>query len=508
MARASQWVVLVAIVAGLAGSLTFSVGARGQSATPVAAAATEPIELRVMTFNVWLGGVQVDLAQVVAAIKAARADVVGLQEVEGHTREIADALGWLYVDERLRIISRYPLLDPPGANGLYTFIEPQPGQVIAMANVHLPSDPYGPDAVLAGSTSDEVLALETETRLPKIEDALTRLPELVEQGIPVLVTGDFNSPSFHDGVCCRTVTSDPVAFPVEWPVSKVLADAGFQDSFRVAHPDATERPGITWTPGYPYPVIDPDVAVDRIDWVLAAGNVEVLNSEVVGEPDNSDVDIALLPWPSDHRGVVSSLRAVPGTPPYLVAVDERIVARGDEVIVRYHAPGEEGDRVALLPAGGDVTQDVLMSLPPQESLVDGAIVFGTATLAPGAYEASLLGADGAELARIPFWVQSPTAVPSVTPEKPVFAAGEPIVIHWVNAPGNKWDWIGIYAAGDSDLYNYLGFLYTEATPEGSVTFDAEALGEALLPGDYEARLMRDDGYVILAMAPFSVAAEA
>ena len=73
-----------------------------------------------------------------------------------------------------------------------------------MANVHLPSDPYGPDAVLAGSTPDEVLALETETRLPKLEDALDRLPALVADGIPVLLTGDFNSPSFHDGVCCRT----------------------------------------------------------------------------------------------------------------------------------------------------------------------------------------------------------------------------------------------------------------------------------------------------------------
>jgi hypothetical protein len=96
----------------------------------------------------------------------------------------------------------------------------------------------------------------------------------------------------------------------------------------------------------------------------------------------------------------------------------------------------------------------------------------------------------------------------VTPKKPVFAAGAPIVIHWANAPGNKWDWIGIYAAGDSDLYNYQGFLYTEAAPEGSVTFDAEALGEALLPGDYETRLMRDDGYVILATAPFTISAEA
>src|SRR5262245_53280339 len=86
MSRASHWVLLVALVAGLTGSLAVPSGARGQTATPVAAAPMEPIALRVMTFNVWLGGVQVDLAQVVAAIEAARADVVGLQEAEGHTR--------------------------------------------------------------------------------------------------------------------------------------------------------------------------------------------------------------------------------------------------------------------------------------------------------------------------------------------------------------------------------------------------------------------------------------
>src|SRR5262245_44989845 len=172
MPRTWQWVLPVLLAIALAGSLACPLGVRGQSATPVAETPPEPLELRVMTFNVWLGGVQVDLAQVVAAIKAARADVVGLQEAEGHPREIAAALGWLYVDERLQIISRYPLLNPPGADGLYTFIEPLPGQVIAMANAHLPSDPYGPDAVLAGSTPDKVQALELETRMPMLEEGL------------------------------------------------------------------------------------------------------------------------------------------------------------------------------------------------------------------------------------------------------------------------------------------------------------------------------------------------
>ena len=244
--------------------------------------------------------------------------------------------------------------------------------------------------------------------------------------------------------------------------------------------------------------------IDRIDWVLAAGDVEVLASEIVGEAGNPDVDIALMPYPSDHRGVVSTFRVTPGASPLLVAVNQRAVDLGDEIVVRYHAPGEEGDRIVLVVAGGDAATEAIMSLPPQEALQDGAVVFGSGTLAPGGYEAVLLGAEGAALARIPFQVRAPGAAPTVTPDKPVYAAGEPIAIRWDNAPGNKWDWIGVYAADDPDLYNYLGFLYTEAALAGTVTFTEADFGEALPPGDYVARLMRDDGYVVLAEAAFRV----
>ena len=39
-----------------------------------------PTVLRVMSFNIWLGGELVDLGRVVEAIKLSGADVVGLQE--------------------------------------------------------------------------------------------------------------------------------------------------------------------------------------------------------------------------------------------------------------------------------------------------------------------------------------------------------------------------------------------------------------------------------------------
>src|SRR5688500_4996585 len=79
--------------------------------------------LRVMTFNIWVGGEsgKQPIEQTVEVIKAARADVVGLQESHGHERDgvrpdsaavIADQLGWHYFDQGdddTGIISRYKL---------------------------------------------------------------------------------------------------------------------------------------------------------------------------------------------------------------------------------------------------------------------------------------------------------------------------------------------------------------------------------------------------------------
>jgi endonuclease/exonuclease/phosphatase family metal-dependent hydrolase len=388
-------------------------------------AQAESVELRVMTFNIWLGGVQVDFVKVVEAVQAAQADVVGLQEAEGHTRRLAEALGWSYADERLQIISRYPLIDPPGGNGIYTFVEVQPGRVVAVANVHLPSSPYGPEAVRDGGSVEEVLALERDTRLPAIAPQLKALPPLVAQNIPVFLTGDFNTPS-------------------------------------------------------------------------------TLNSQLVGEADGPEVDIAITPWPSDHRALVSTFKVTPVVPPVLVAANRRAVTVGEEIMVRYHAPGNEGERIVIVPAQGNLAQDALMSLPPQESAVDGSAIFGTASLQPGPYEAGLVDTKGAELARIPFWVLAKESTPEVSLAKTTYAVNEPIVVKWQNAPGYRWDWLGIYQAGEVDLGNYITYLYTGATIAGSVTFDGSAFSEPLPAGAYEVRLMRDDGYMLLATAPFTV----
>ena len=98
-----------------------------------------------------------------------------------------------------------------------------------------------------------------------------------------------------------------------WPVSEALADAGFRDSYREVHPDPVAVPGFTWTPPGTLESV-PDEVHDRIDWVLVQGPAETLGTKLVGEAGGPDVDIERDPYPTDHRGVVSTFRVEPAEP--------------------------------------------------------------------------------------------------------------------------------------------------------------------------------------------------
>jgi endonuclease/exonuclease/phosphatase family metal-dependent hydrolase len=469
----------------------------------------DAVELRIMIFNVWLGGDQVNIGRVYDAIRAAKADIVLLQEPEGQTREFAAALGWPYASERHHIISQYPLFDPPAGDADYAFAEIRPGRFVAVADIHLTSDPYGPYAVRDGKTAEEVMTIETETRLPEIGPYITVLSPLAASGVPVFIGGDFNAPSHLDWTAAAVGARPQLRFPLEWPVSKALADAGFRDSYREMHPDPVANPGITWTSGYPVPHREANEAIDRIDQIYALGNSTTVASQIVGETGGPDIDIGITPWPSDHHAVVSTFKAVPGPAPAMVSLDRRAVTVGEPLAVRFHAADSEdgrieGGHIAIVAAGGDPTKP-LMSMASNDGTDRRSVVtFGSVLLKAGAYDAVLLDADGKELARAPFWMEEPGAVPTVSVDHPNYADTDKIVASWKNAPGNRRDWLGIYKAGDPDQMNYVAFVYTGAAIEGTATFDDSVIGGPLEAGDYEMRLMRDDAYLVLATTPFSV----
>jgi endonuclease/exonuclease/phosphatase family metal-dependent hydrolase len=476
-----------------------------------AKAQSDEAELRVMIFNVWLGGEQVNIGRVFDAIRAAQPDIVLLQEPEGQTRRFADTLGFPYASERHHILSKYPLFDPPPSDADFAFAEVRPGRFVAAADIHLTSDPYGPYAVRDGKTAEEVLKLEQDTRLPEIGPYISVLGPLAASGVPVFIGGDFNAPSHLDWTAAAVAARPQLRFPVEWPVSKALADAGFRDSYREMHPDPVANPGITWTSGYPVPHREANEMIDRIDQIYALGNSTTVASQIVGETGGPDIDIGIAPWPSDHHAVVAAFKAVPGPAPAMVSLDRRAVTVGEPLAVRFHAADSadgriEDGKVAIVAAGG-ATDKPLMTMPTNDGTDRrSVVVFGSVLLKPGAYDAALLNADGKELARAPFWMEAPGAVPTVSVDQASYGDTEHIVASWKNAPGNRRDWLGIYKAGDPDQMNYVAFLYTNAAIDGTATFDDSVIGGPLEAGDYEMRLMQDDAYLVLATTPFSVSA--
>lgn len=470
---------------------------------PPALAATTiaPIELKVGTFNIEYGGTIVDFDAVVEAAQATDADVLGIEEAWGHVPRLARAAGYPYFNVRTGIISRFPIWDPPGARGRYVLVEPVPGRVVAVQNVHLPSAPYGPNRALRGASREQLMQLERDVRLPAIRPFLAAATDLTADGIPVFLVGDFNAPSHRDWTAATVGDRPQVVFPVAWPVSRAVERAGFRDSYRVIHPNAHRHPGLTWWAARPKVEGEWNPGLnapqDRIDLVYASEG-RVLDTAIVGERGSSDV--AVEPWGSDHRAVISTFSVRPAPVPVTVSVDERLTVEGDDLVVRARG----GDRVAVALAGDDPVTDAVAEQAMTDP--DAVLTFDTSGWAPGAYRATLLDASDATLASTRLWVAAQGAGPEITTSEPVYALGEPIEVSWSNVRGDRWDWLGIYRrSADPKVAWYLLWTYTDARVAGTVTLDRSSAGPWPLPeGRYRVYVLRDDGYQALAGADFSV----
>ncbi len=466
--------------------------------TPTPTPATA--EFTLMDFNIEYGGIQVDFAKIVEAAIAADADVIALEEAEGNTQQLADEAGYPYANVRNQIISKYPIVDPPGADGRYVFIELAAGAVVAVSNVHLPSDPYGPYDVRDGKTADEVITLETTTRLPAIQERLDVLPALVDAGIPTFLTGDFNAPSHLDWTAATVGIRPHILYPLDWPVSRAVEAAGFRDAYREIHPDPVTHPGLTWWAGRPLVDDYPDHAdpQDRIDIIYVSGEATTTAVGIVGEVGGPQVDIAIDPWGTDHRAVTATFTVTPGIAAPYVAVDDRLVTAGDPINVRYHGPA---DSLALSATDGS-PPIFETGLPAPDGTLEIPTLDGSP---PGDLQVSLI-AGGQVVSRTPVWVAAPGAPMTLTVGTSNYQVGAPIVVSWRDAPGARWDWIGIYPrGGDPFVDDYLSYVYTGQSIAGSVVIDENGEGEWPLPaGGYDAHYLLDDGYTSLGSAPFTV----
>jgi endonuclease/exonuclease/phosphatase family metal-dependent hydrolase len=291
--------------------------------------------LRVMSFNIWGGGANEakGIEETVAAIRAAGADVVGLQETrvepdpctatdcaatgESVAPAIAAALGWHVHDQVAEngalwanaVISRHPILET-SPNDLGVALDVN-GRTVWLYNIHLDDEPYQPYQLLGIeygpapfiTTEAEAVRFATETRGPALDLLLSDMVA-ADGAAAVIVTGDFNEPSVHDWTPAVVAGgAKPVA--VSWPTTGRLVAEGFVDAYRAVHPDPVAKPAYTWTPRYDEAAEDDEP--DRIDFVLVRGEgIRVTDAAIVGE-DGPRSDIAVMPWPSDHRAVVAEI---------------------------------------------------------------------------------------------------------------------------------------------------------------------------------------------------------
>lgn len=461
-----------------------------------------------MTFNIEWGGDHVSFDRVVEAVRRARVDVVAVQEPEGNLDRLAEALGWHH-DPRAYVVSRFPLLDPPGAEGGWSFVEVVPGGVVAIASVHLPSEPYGPSAALAGASRYELLEIERATRMPSIEPLLAVLAPMAASGMPVFIAGDFNAPSHADWVDSTVGLRPQIRMPLEWPVSRALEAAGFVDAWRNLRPDPVASPGLTWWAGRP-PIdryrIDPAEPRDRIDQIWVGGEVEPTGVELVGEPGVPEVGIEVEPWPSDHRAVVVSAAVVPHPLPILVTTDRRWVHAGEPIEVIAHGPGELSLERVGATAGSDtelLTATVGTGIDRQHP--------PPPMLTAGRYRVTLR-APGHVAQHRTFEVRPRGAEPVVDVPGARYGVGEPVEIDWAGAPGNRNDYVAIYVPGVKPRAGAeVAWAYIGGEPSGSLRLDDTTAGAGwpLPPGTYQAHLLEDDGYRILATsAPFVVREDA
>jgi endonuclease/exonuclease/phosphatase family metal-dependent hydrolase len=292
--------------------------------------------LTVMSFNVWGGGANEGkpVDETVAAIRAARADIVGIQETrleadpctadacppagDSVAKAIAAALGFHYYDQTKgnealwanAILSRYPI---GGAtpNDLGVAIEVE-GRTVYAFNVHLDDSPYQPYQLLGIEYGDwpfikteaEAVRFAEETRGPAIRLLMEDL-KAADGAAAAFVFGDFNEPSHRDWTA-RAVAAGRHPTAVRYPTTLAVEAAGFVDAFRAVFPDEMAKPGFTWTPtGEP---TDPEDHHDRIDFVFArAQGLTVESAGIVGEKA-PEADIVVQPWPADHRAVVATVR--------------------------------------------------------------------------------------------------------------------------------------------------------------------------------------------------------
>ena len=265
----------------------------------------------VMTWNIWHGGLHGDRAtdfekdsvntvNVLKVLKQEDPDIVFMQETYCCGMEIAKKAGYPFSwrgSSNLSIHSKYPIVDtlhiykPFNSHAVVIDVDDKNILCVNLWLHYLPD--YFQD--IKTLSPDSLIAKEGTTRLKEITAILKSVDSLEKMlNIPIIIGGDFNSGSHLDWV--EDTRESHYGKVVEWPVSKLMLDRGYADTFRAAHPDPTKTMDGTW--GF----LSEDIISDRIDFIYYKGDgIRTIFSKIV---QDDPVDGF---FNSDHRAILSKL---------------------------------------------------------------------------------------------------------------------------------------------------------------------------------------------------------
>lgn len=270
----------------------------------------ETTSIEIMTWNIWHGGLHGDNASnfkkdrantinVLKVIEQSSPDILLMQETYCCGMDIAKAAGYTYSwrgSSNLSIHSRYPIVDtikiykPFNSHAVIIDVY---GQHILCVNIWLH---YLPDFFedIKVLSPDSLIIGEGTTRLKEITAILNSIDSLEKTlNMPIIIGGDFNSGSHLDWV--ESTRQSHYNKIVEWPVSKLMIDQGYIDSFREANPDPRKTLEGTW--GY----LSDEIISDRIDFIYFKGDkITVKDSKIIMDDPVDGF------FNSDHRAILST----------------------------------------------------------------------------------------------------------------------------------------------------------------------------------------------------------
>jgi len=299
-------------------------------------------DLRVMVWNVLHGANDVEQGpeKALQAIRDAEADIVLLQEsydIDGDRPRLgewlAGELGWSQHQAESKHLCVLTRLDVEATffhhawHGVGAKLRDDEGRELLAWSIWIDWRSYITHDLRdnPGMSDEELLAAESErsNRAPQAAAILEHLRQSgqLEADIPLLVGGDWNCPSHLDWTA-DTAMSWRYRRDLPLPVSTMLQEAGFTDTFRAVHPNPVQRPGITWSPmfrgnspSFRGETKKPE-GLERIDrlylrnpgapaggWSLRAADGRTLPE--IWEAET--VPLEKRAWPSDHGAVVIDL---------------------------------------------------------------------------------------------------------------------------------------------------------------------------------------------------------